>query len=68
MLKPVEGIEQFKEFLGQAAQEYSNAELLQLQKEMHAMAELLLDISIYKRKRPEKTTSTNGFDNFGGLS
>ena len=45
----VENIEGFKKFLGPIANEYSEAALHQLQQEMHAMAELLLEIYLHKK-------------------
>ena len=62
MLKRMEELEHFKEFLGPIAQGYSNAELRQLHKEMHAMAELLLDIYLYRKAGREKGNSTQNFD------
>lgn len=40
-------MEKFKAFLGSAADGYSDAQLRQLCREMHSMAELLLDIYLY---------------------
>ena len=40
----MDDIGEFKTFLGALAEAYNEAELRQLQYEMHAMAELLLDI------------------------
>jgi hypothetical protein len=37
-------LEEFKRFLGPIATEYTDAQLLQLRREMHAMAGLLLDV------------------------
>jgi len=34
----------FKRFLGSAAEGYTDAQLLQLSREMHAMTDLLLDV------------------------
>lgn len=48
-LDPVDP-EAFKRFLGPAAGAYTEAQLLQLSREMHAMAELLLDI--YEQHKP----------------
>jgi hypothetical protein len=62
MLKRMDELERFKEFLGPTARDYTNAELRQLQREMHAMAELLLDIYIYKRAGMDKGNSTRNFD------
>ena len=42
--------EKFKAFLGSAADGYSDAQLRQLRREMHAMAELLLDIYLHKER------------------
>jgi hypothetical protein len=63
MLKRMEELETFKEFLGPTAKEYSDAQLRQLHREMHAMAELLLDIYLYKRSWRAKENSTKNFDN-----
>jgi len=62
MLKRMDELENFKEFLGPIAQDYSNAELRQLHKEMHAMAELLLDIYLYRKTGMGKVNSTQTFD------
>ena len=62
MLKRMDELENFKEFLGPTAQGYSNAELRQLHKEMHAMAELLLDIYLYRKTGMGKVNSTQTFD------
>ena len=42
-------IEQFKNFLGPAGKGYTDAQIRQLRGEMQAMAELLLDIYLYKK-------------------
>ena len=55
-------IKQFREFLGPLADRYNDVQLGALRHEMHAMAELLLDIYLYK-KAPHKTLSTT-FDDF----
>jgi hypothetical protein len=44
MPKAMDETEEFKHFLGLAAEGYSDAQLRQLRREMHARAELLLDI------------------------
>ena len=54
-------IEKFKAFLGSAADGYSDAQVNQLRREMHAMAELLLDIHSHK-KRNETQSSSPHFD------
>jgi hypothetical protein len=46
MLSRMDEIQKFKEFLDSAAKGYSDAQLRQLRREMHAMAELLLDIHL----------------------
>ncbi len=63
MLKRMEEIQKFKEFFGPAAKGYSDPQLRQLRREMYAMAELLLDIHLYKRtcKRPAHNVP-NDFD------
>ena len=43
-------MEKFKAFLGSAADDYSDAQLRQLHREMHAMAELLLDIYLHEKR------------------
>ena len=62
MLKRMEDLAHFREFLGPTARDYSDGELRQLQREMHSMAELLLDIYIYKRAGMDKGNSTRTFD------
>jgi hypothetical protein len=57
MLERMEKLEEFKRFLGTAAEGYSNAELQELHREMHEMAELLLDIYLYERSRTGKERS-----------
>jgi hypothetical protein len=49
-LNPAEGLGElaaFKTFLGGIADRYTDAQLLQLSREMHVMADLLLDIYEY---------------------
>lgn len=51
-------VEEFRKFLGAAAEGYSDTQVRQLRREMHAMAELLLDIYLYKKRQdpaPRKT-------------
>ena len=55
-------IEKFKAFLGSAADGYSDAQLRQLRREMHAMAELLLDIYLYGQQRDKTKASLPDFD------
>lgn len=52
-------IEEFKSFLGPLAEGYNEAELRQLRYEMHAMAELLLDIYLDKGGSGEVEKSTS---------
>lgn len=47
-------IEEFKRTLGPAAKNYNEAQLRQLQNQMYAMAELLLDLHLAKKKRVSK--------------
>ena len=54
-------IEKFKAFLGSPADGYSDAQLRQLHREMHAMAELLLDIYLHK-ERNNTQSSPPDFD------
>jgi len=41
--------EEFKKFLGDGAKEYNDAQLRQLQQEMHHMADLLLEFHLMKK-------------------
>lgn len=43
-------IQQFREFLGSAAETYNDAQLEQLRQDMYAMAELLVDIYLAGRQ------------------
>jgi hypothetical protein len=54
----VDSLEKFKDFLGEAAGGYTEAELRQLRQELNAMAELLLDIYLYRKRR--STTEQDG--------
>lgn len=44
-------LEEAREFLGPLAAQYSDEQLGQLRREMYAMAELLLDIYLYKKRQ-----------------
>ena len=44
--------EAFRTFLGPLAEAYNEVQLRQLRAEMHAMAELLLDLYLAKKKGP----------------
>ncbi len=44
-------LEEVREFLGPLAAQYSEEQLEQLRREMYAMAELLLDIYLYKNRQ-----------------
>ena len=55
-------LEEFKDFLGMFAAPYSDAQLLQLRREMHAMAELLLDLYLYKKRDAAATKKAKDFD------
>lgn len=46
---PKTELEEAREFLGPLAAQYSDNQIAQLSREMHAMAELLLDIYLYKK-------------------
>jgi hypothetical protein len=52
-------IKSFRESLGPTAEQYSDAQLAELRRQMHAMAELLLDVYLDKKspKRPNESTS-----------
>ena len=58
-------MEKFKAFLGSAADGYSDAQLRQLCREMHAMAELLLDIYLHKKR--DETQNPSPSPNFDRL-
>ena len=49
ILRGMDEIEQFKNFLGPAGKGYTDAQIRQLGRQMQAMAELLLDIYLYKK-------------------
>ena len=51
MLTRMDEIKEFKKLLGPVAKGYSDSQLRQLRREMHAMAELLLDIYLHKKSR-----------------
>lgn len=53
-------IEAFKKSLGTAADKYTDAELQQLQRDIHSLAELLLDIYLEGRHR-DKTRDLAAF-------
>ena len=46
-------LEEFKAFLGPLAKDYTDGELCQLRREMHAMGDILLDLHIAKNKTRE---------------
>jgi hypothetical protein len=46
-------LDDFKKFLGPIANDYTDAQLLQLRAEMRVMADLLLDIYVYSMKADE---------------
>ena len=52
-------IKEFRNFLGPLAKDYNEAELRQLRYEMHAMAELLLDIYLHKEHAGRSERSSN---------
>jgi len=54
-------MENFRAFLGSAADGYSEGQLRQLRREIHAMAELLLDIYLHE-KRNETQSPSPDFD------
>lgn len=47
----MEEIEKFRDFLGLTSKGYNQAQLRQLQREMQAMAEFLLDFFLYKKRQ-----------------
>lgn len=53
-------VKQFREFLGPAAGGYNDTQLAQLRREMRAVAELLLDIYLYKKSRSARPTGASG--------
>ena len=58
----MEDIEQFKKLLGPLALDYNEAQLRQLQNEMSAIAELLLDLYIARRKGESRKRQAPHFD------
>ena len=55
-------IQEFKNFLGLAAKGYSASHLRQLRREMHTMAELWLDIYLYKKSQRVSRNAQEDFD------
>lgn len=47
----MDDIETFKQLLGPVADDYTEAELRQLRHELQAIAELLLDMYLYKKRK-----------------
>ena len=62
MLTRMDEIKEFEKFLGPAAKGYTNAQLRQLRREMHAMAELLLDIYLHKKRQGASPNAHADFD------
>ena len=56
MLMRMDETEKFKAFLDSAADGYSDPQIRQLRREMHAMAELLLDIYLYKEAQQDPSS------------
>ena len=56
MLTRMDEMKKFKAFLGSAADGYSDAQFRQLGREMHAMAELLLDVYLGGPRHGTKTS------------
>ncbi len=57
-------LEEFEDYLGEAAGLYSDGELRQLQQEMFTMAELLLDFYLMRHRKQEKNKGGNGRHHF----
>ena len=55
-------IEKFKAFLGSTSEDYTDVQLRQLRREIHAMAELLLDIYLRGQQRDKSEVSLPDFD------
>ena len=49
-------LEEFKKFLGTLAKDYNEAQLQELRREMHGIAEILLDLYLAKKKGSKKTS------------
>ena len=62
MLTRMDEMKKFKAFLGSAADGYSDAQFRQLGREMHAMAELLLDIYLYQERNKTQSSAPPDFD------
>ena len=58
----MEDIEQFKKLLGPLVMDYNEAQLRQLQGEMYAMAELLLDLYMAKNNDGARKSRAPRFD------
>jgi hypothetical protein len=54
VVQDLRNIEEFKAFLGPVANGYNSAQLRQLQREMFAMAELLLDLYLDKKRKESR--------------
>lgn len=59
---PTSEIEEFKKFLGPTAAHYSEHELHHLRREMSAVAEILLDFYLEKKRRAVTRPSEGSFD------
>lgn len=55
----MEELQEFKSFLGPAAEDYTEAQLRQLRQDMQAMAELLLDFYFSKKNADSKKNPRN---------
>lgn len=49
------GVEAFRAYMGSLADRYTDAQLRQLQREMYAMAEILLELYMIRRKGNQPT-------------
>lgn len=58
----VEDIEHFKTVLGPLAKDYNESRMRQLQREMYAMAELLLELYLGKKKGKSPKRQAPHFD------
>lgn len=59
-------LKQFRRFLGPVADSYNDAQLAELRREMRAMAELLLDMYLYKKSDGKVSREgDNAFDGRG---
>lgn len=56
----MDDLDQFKKLLGPAAKGYNDVQLRQLHQDMHRLAELLIDISLYRERHRQSACQSHG--------